>query len=266
MVSVVYRKVGGKVGRRAARPSRRRAARGFSLLELMVVIVIIGVLAAIAMPTMIEARRDQRAYEDAATVLELVRSGRTRAIGRGAAVMVSFDVTNGGRGIYRMYEGVNPNPGGQGANRSPRASCASTVANAWSPNPPNAQVAPDPNGLNLFIDGLDMNGTPQTDANIYSKIITYGLAIPGQNGSPPCAGTCTPTHVDLCFTPAGRPFISMNIAPPAFSPATPFVGLLEVAVARLLPALTDVTQPNAKGVLRHVLVPPSGIARLSSTL
>jgi type II secretory pathway pseudopilin PulG len=232
----------------------------------MVVVVIIGVLAAIAMPTMIESRRDQRAYEDASSILELVRSGRTRAIGRGTATMVSFDVTNAGRGIYRMYEGVNPNPGGVGPNMSPRVSCASTIANAWDPNPPNSQIAVNPNGLNLFIDGMDMNGTPQADANIYSKIITYGLAIPGQNGGPPCAGTCNPGHVDICFTPAGRPFISVDVNPPTFSPATPFVGLVEIAVARLLNNQTNVVPANAKGALRHVFVPPSGIARISSTL
>lgn len=234
-------------------------------MELMVVIVIIGVLAAIAMPGMLEARREQRAYEDASSILELVRSARTRAIGRGTATMVSFDTVNGGRGIYRMYEGVQPNPGGVGPNRAPRGACASTVGNAWDPNPPSSNLPVNPAALNLFIDGIDLNGTPQQDANIYSKIITYGLAIPGSNGGPPCAGTCTPSHVDLCFTPAGRPFISIDVAPPVFSPGAPFVGLIEVAVARLLSGQTDVTMPNAKGIVRHVFVPPSGISRISST-
>lgn len=243
---------------------RRRSVQGFSLLELMVVIVIIGVIASLAMPGMLEARRDGRAYEDASSILELVRNGRTRAIGRGTAVMVSFDVANGSRGVYRMYEGVQPNPGGIGQNLSPRVSCSSTIANAWDPNPPSWNVPVNPNGLNLFIDGIDLNGTPETDANIWSAVIAHGLSIPGQNNGPGCSGDCVVNHIDLCFTPAGRPFVSVDVAPPSFSPASPFIGLLEVDVARLLNNQTAVNLANAGGLFRQIFIPPSGVARLAS--
>jgi hypothetical protein len=56
------------------------------------------------------------------------------------------------------------------------------------------------------------------------------------------------------------------VDPPVFSPASPFIGLIEVAVARLQTGQSDVIPANADGPIRHVFLPPSGIARLSSSL
>ena len=42
--------------------------------------------------------------------------------------------------------------------------------------------------------------------------------------------------------------------------------LIEVAVARLQAGQSDVIAANADGPIRHVFLPPSGIARLSSSL
>lgn len=71
-------------------PKRSAAARGFTLIELMVVILIITVVAALAAPSAVVQMRERRVQEAARSIALLYREARLQAVGRGAAVLVRY--------------------------------------------------------------------------------------------------------------------------------------------------------------------------------
>jgi prepilin-type N-terminal cleavage/methylation domain-containing protein len=222
--------------RASRRPSRR--SRGFSLIELMVVIIIIGVIAALAVPTMADARTDRHAYDDAGQVMQLLREARTRAVARGAAELVVMSA-NGAtdRGTFALYEAVSANAQGVGQARTPVSTCKSPTV--WD------LAAGNPNVVN--IDGLSLNGSVEANADIETKINQYDTS-----------GTATQltTAVYVCFTPLGHMFVTQS-NPVSFDGALPTVMPIEIAVARMNGVLTV-------GTVRSVLLPPSGMARVFS--
>ncbi|MBL8601855.1 MAG: prepilin-type N-terminal cleavage/methylation domain-containing protein [Myxococcales bacterium] len=64
------------------------AAAGFSLVELMVVVVLIAILSALAIPSMLQAGRERRVQEASTSVVDIFRNARGRAMYRGRAQMV----------------------------------------------------------------------------------------------------------------------------------------------------------------------------------
>jgi prepilin-type N-terminal cleavage/methylation domain-containing protein len=68
--------------------------RAFTLVELVVVVLIITVFAALAVPTVVIQMRDRRIQESARQIAIVYRQARLRAMGRGAAVLVRFNGTN----------------------------------------------------------------------------------------------------------------------------------------------------------------------------
>ncbi len=207
--------------------------------------MIIGIFAVMAMPELGDSRYDRIAYDDTASVMELVRTARTRALGRGAATMITFSTTNT-IGNFRMYEAVDPNQSGGNAadGRLPRSTCSNPTADSWKVG----------DSHNTFIDGVDMNGSAQTEGNIAVQIVTF--AADGTETEVPFAA--------ICFNPSGRAYLYVGNSNPTFSPAAPFLGTIAIDVVRLLPGTSGISAANQKGIARRVLVPSSGNTRMVS--
>src|SRR5207245_1893651 len=104
-----------RMGTRVRMRARRRAgSAGFTLIELMVVVVLIAILTALAVPTMSTARDDRLCFDFARRMASLVQHARSRAAARGAAHLIVFDGDTGGAGRAVVFEALDgaslPNP------------------------------------------------------------------------------------------------------------------------------------------------------------
>jgi type II secretory pathway pseudopilin PulG len=218
-------------------------------MELMVVIVIIGVMAALAVPSMRLATYDRHAYEDAGAIMQLFREARMRSIARGAAVLVSM--TSSGtsdRGTFGIYEAV-VGPGALSATQqaSLGAEAAAPVSACKAPTiwPNPLPVAGALNQTARYIDGVNLNGTPENDADIETTISAVNI-----DTSPTVASPLATEYV--CYTPLGHSYASATLT---FS--LPNVNPLQILVNR----------PSAGGPVtggRTVIVLPNGTTRIFS--
>jgi type II secretion system protein H len=154
---------------------RSASTRGFTLIEMMTVVVLITILASIAIPLATRQLRDRRTQEVAQQIASTFQNARARAMGRGSAILVrytpgvpgSFTTLEAQRGPDATANGV-ANPG---CAALPVSSCLTT---AW--NTPAAQeyrvvstlTWPDDDDLTVSMNGDDA--------------------------------------LDICFTPGGRAF------------------------------------------------------------
>jgi hypothetical protein len=213
----------------------------------MVVVIIIGIVAALAIPAMSVMGWDRHAYADAGNIMMLFRSARTRSVARGGAVLISM-TANGAtdRGTFVMYEAVTPNINNVGAPRTPVATCKSPTA--WQPLPTLAN--PTSNTSVLLVDGVNLNsatvGAAENVADIETQLYIYTSST--NSGQ-------TPFPIGyICYTPLGHTYVSAGLlATPVFDGVLPTTSALEARV----------TRANG-GTYRSVLIPPNGMARLFS--
>lgn len=148
---------------------------GFTLLELMVVVVVIGVLAALGVPSLAAQVRDRRTNQAAHEVALLYRRARALAMGRGGAVLVRFDGSANGR--IEVRESLDPDP--NHCITLPATSCSAANWNAASTQ-------------NRLVGAFDVNSNGPYE-NVKMAFFQAD-------------GTAAGSAVEVCFSPLGRAF------------------------------------------------------------
>jgi len=163
--------------------SARRFDAGFTLLELMIVVVMIGIIVALGIPAISAQMRDRRTNQAAHQVALLFRQARALAMGRGGAVLVHFDAGTVTQGKIDVREALDVDPAH--CLSLPASSCSLANWNAAATTQNRLVTTFDPSALNVF-------------GNVQLKMFTSSGA----------AGNA----VDICFSPLGRPFRRLSFS------------------------------------------------------
>jgi type IV fimbrial biogenesis protein FimT len=187
----------------------------------MVVVVIVGVLAVIAVPSMVERLRERRSSEAAQRIAALYRGARMRAMGRGAAILVRYT-----EGSFTVLESVQGTAGGvpSGCESLPQSSC---MNGNWETITQRRQVT----AFNPL-----RNHPQQSEGS--------GLTIEAKDVSGSAAA-----ELDVCYTPLGRSY-TRGVPSEALGPMN---GVISFDVTRGTGNLTRTVTVLPNGVARLAL-------------
>jgi type IV fimbrial biogenesis protein FimT len=186
------------------------------MMELLAVMVMIGIMAALASPSFIAVLRDRRVNRSAQSIAEVYRMARARALGRGAAVMIRWNKTggSGSKPIFETYEAVVA-----AADAQPVSSCLTGFGAA---------------GFTRRVNTLQPEGGLAELATV--KLFDGGVER---------------ANADICFSPRGRTFVRWsNTNSDGFLPMT---GVPHVEVTNTKTSLLRTVFVPPNGVARLML-------------
>lgn len=223
-------------------------------MELLVVVLLIGILTVMAMPSMSTAQIDRRAYNDAILIAELFREARTRAMGRGAAEMILMTTTGSqtgtDRGTFQLWEGQVLALPAMLPLGSPMTTCGSPTL--WPATPATGQTTTATGATAVLADGVNLNGTIEAQDQIWTTFSGPSVQTTGALGG---IGALTAAY--MCFTPLGHTYFTAGNSGTNFVAGSPMLGELQIAVKRARGGVQV-------GITRTVVVPNSGATRIMS--
>ena len=234
----------------------RARSRGFTLMELMIVVMLVAILAMIAAPSMSTARNDRIAFDYARQTSGIFHEGRARAAGRGGAHLALFTTAAaiGTRGAIFLFEGLDGTAPPAGP--SPIASCRSATQWNWAATYVPG-VAPDATNRARLIEFLNINATATGTVQVSEDIFMRGFTVTDAGAKAPV------TAIAVCTTPNGTTYVGTGAtgaaAITAMTTATPFTGIAEVDVARHRSGGLVVA-----GLTRRVMLAGAGAPRILS--
>ena len=207
--------------------------QGFTLLELMIVITIMGTMAALLAPGISEFMADARASSATEDLVRLSRHMRARAQETGLAHLMMFGRTatdSGGLGVFRVYEGMN--------NHCRTTPWPQTINGALSDGHAPIEI------VDMQFYNPAASGYRPTADDSNRQVI----AVTAETG----AGAVD--TVNLCYEPSGATFEGA-----ADTSVTGFVFTRQIANIKF--TVTRKVNAVQHGTTREVNFPPGGIAR-----